>query len=308
MNDKDAFKLLEIDISVVGYHHITHEYLKKQYRKMALKNHPDKNGNSIESNEKFQQINEAYDYLKREMGIDEKVEPSSESSLYFDILKGFVQAMMEDTLNMQSDVLSKIVKDILLAGKNLSIQLFDGLDKDTSMLIYTFLSNHRNTLHINNDMIELIRNLVIKKYDNVQVYKLNPSIQDVLDNNVYKLYIQDELFLVPLWHTESYFDISGGEIIVLCDPVLPSGITLDDDNNICLDCYISIRDELCSYFQENGTIPVQVFDKVYEIPISELYMKREQYYRIKQAGLTKTKKDIYDVSEKTDIVVRVCFF
>jgi DnaJ-class molecular chaperone len=42
------------------------EYLKKHYRKQALKNHPDKNNNSLESNEKFKRINEAYDYLKRE--------------------------------------------------------------------------------------------------------------------------------------------------------------------------------------------------------------------------------------------------
>ena len=36
---------------------------------MALQNHPDKNGNTPESNEKFRQINEAYNYLKREIKI-----------------------------------------------------------------------------------------------------------------------------------------------------------------------------------------------------------------------------------------------
>jgi hypothetical protein len=34
-------------------------------------------------------------------------------------------------------------------------------------------------------------------------------------------------------------------------------------------------------------------------------MKREQYYRIKNQGLTKSDDDIYDVSEKADIIVKI---
>jgi hypothetical protein len=44
---------------------------------------------------------------------------------------------------------------------------------------------------------------------------------------------------------------------------------------------------------------------VYVPPVDKLYMKSVQYYRIKNAGLTKVKKDIYDVSEKTDIIVKI---
>jgi hypothetical protein len=33
--------------------------------------------------------------------------------------------------------------------------------------------------------------------------------------------------------------------------------------------------------------------------------KKEQYYRIKNQGLTKVKDDIYDVSEKADIIVKL---
>ena len=64
---KDAFEILEIDFTHTKYEDLSLEYLKKQYRKLALKNHPDKNGNTHESNEKFQKINEAYHYLKREI-------------------------------------------------------------------------------------------------------------------------------------------------------------------------------------------------------------------------------------------------
>ena len=53
------------------------------------------------------------------------------------------------------------------------------------------------------------------------------------------------------------------------------------------------------------SVCVNIGEKVFEIPISKLYMKREQYYRIKNKGLSKVKRDIYDVSEKSDIIVKI---
>lgn len=295
----DAFEILEIDLSKVQYNEITSEYLKKQYRKLALKNHPDKNGNSIESNEKFKQINEAYTYLKRETGSEEEDIPNYNSSLYVDILKEFMKTMFQGTYN---EVLSKIVNDILVTGRTLSVKLFDGLDKDTAMHIYSFLSNHRTTLHLTGEILEIIREIVIKKYDNVQIYKLNPSIHDLLNNNVYKLYVNEELFLVPLWHNESYFDSSGGEIIVFCEPDLPPDITIDDDNNICIETTIHLEKDLIKDYKP---ISITIDTRTFEIPISHLYIRREQMYRIKNEGLTKQKRDIYDISEKTDILVTI---
>ena len=69
MNYKTAFEILEIDMSNKKYSDINLEYLKKQYHKLALLYHPDKNGNTLESNEKFKQINEAFNCLKREISI-----------------------------------------------------------------------------------------------------------------------------------------------------------------------------------------------------------------------------------------------
>ena len=48
MNYKTALGILEIDMSEKKYSDINLEYLKKQYHKLALQNHPDKNGNTKE--------------------------------------------------------------------------------------------------------------------------------------------------------------------------------------------------------------------------------------------------------------------
>jgi curved DNA-binding protein CbpA len=312
MNYKNAFEILEIDFVTTRYEDLTLEYLKKQYRKLALKNHPDKNGNTLESTEKFKQINEAYNYLKREikylnketLNNDIKLEEDdlSSSSLYYDILKGFMKTVFEGKYN---DILSKIVNDIITAGKKTSVKLFDDLDKDTALNIYTFLSNNRSVLNLSQEILDVIREIVVKKYDNVEVYKLNPSINDIINNNVYKLHVNDDLYLVPLWHNESCFDGSGCEIIVICEPELPENIIIDDDNNLIVTKTINAKDELPEMLINNTPLTLNIGDKIHSISLCNLYMKREQIYRIKNQGLSKVKKDIYDVSEKTDIIVKI---
>jgi hypothetical protein len=303
MNYKEAFNILEIDLSEVGYNDISIDFLKKQYRKLALKNHPDKNGNTLESNEKFKKINEAYEYLKKELKYDidnnDCNDNDTNSSLYFDILKEFMKTIFEGKYN---EMMTKIVNDIMITGKKISIKLFDELDKDTTLNIYNFLSNNRYTLHLTQDILDVIRTIVLQKYNNVEIYTLNPSINDLLNNNVYKLVINEEVFLVPLWHNELYFDNSGCEIIVICNPELPDNINIDDDNNICIKINLNdYHDKILN----NNPITINFGDKSFEIPISELYMRREQIYRIKNVGLSKIKNDIYDISEKTDIIVNI---
>lgn len=302
MNYKDAFNILEIDFVNEKYQDITLDYLKKQYRKLALKNHPDKNGNTYESNEKFKRINEAYHYLKKEMKhLDFEEDVSNSSSLYYDILKRFINTVFEGNCD---ELLTKVVNDIMSSGKRISVKMFDNLDKDAAFNIYTFLSNNRSILHLSNDILNTIREIVVKKYDNVEVYKLNPTINDLVNNNLYKLYINEQLFLVPLWHNESYFDISGCEIIVICDPELEKGVTIDDDNNICIETTIEGKN-ISELIENNASITIQLGNKSISIPISKIYMKKEQIYRIKSEGLPKDNSNIYDVYEKTDLIVNI---
>ena len=303
MNYKEAFDILNIDLNLVNYNDISLEYLKKQYRKLALKHHPDKNGNTIEANEQFQKINEAYHFLKREIkhinpeDLNIDIDNDADSSLYYDILKGFMKTVFEGKYN---EMLSKVVNDIITKGQQISIKIFDELDKETTLNIFTFLSTNRYTLHLSEDILEIVRGILVKKYDNVQIFKLNPCINDLLSNNLYKLYVNNDLFLVPLWYSESYFDSSGSEIIVICDPDLPKNITIDEDNNILTELSIDHNDLF-----NNDSIKFNIGEKTFDIFLSNLYIKREQTYVIKNAGISKQKNNIYDISEKSDIILKI---
>ena len=309
MDYKKAFEILEIDTINTNYSDITIDLIKKKYHKLALQNHPDKNGNTPESNEKFKQINEAYNYLKREMkNIDPVNQANDEenkdqsSSVYYDILKLFIKGLLDGKYN---DVFINIVQDIVSGYKKISLKLFDDLDRENAINVYLFLSKYKTILHLSDTILDEIKEIVIQKYDNVEIYKLNPNINDLLNNNFYKLYVNDELYLVPLWYNEVYFDNKNEEIIVLCDPELPQGVKIDDDNNIYIEKNINIQTELPSLLANDDSINIEIGDQVFYILVSELSMKREQYYRIKNKGLTKPNDDIYCVSQKGDIIVKI---
>ena len=314
MDYKKAFEILEIDTNNTNYTDITIELIKKKYHKLALQNHPDKNGNTPESNEKFRQINEAYNYLKREIKninstyyeTDDLENDDQPSSVYFDILKLFIKGLLD---GKYTDVFINIVQDIVSGYKKISLKLFDNLDRENAINVYLFLSKYKNILHLSDSILDDIKEVVIQKYDNVEIYKLNPNINDLLYNNFYKLYVKDVLYLVPLWHNEVYFDNENenenNEIIVICEPELPEGVKIDDDNNIYIEKTINIQTELPSLVLNNESIIIEIGDQRYHILVSELSMKREQYYKIKNQGITKPNDDVCNVSQKSDIIVKI---
>ena len=60
MTEKDYYELLEVSRDANG------DEIKKSYRRLAMKYHPDRNPGNKEAEAKFKEINEAYDVLKDE--------------------------------------------------------------------------------------------------------------------------------------------------------------------------------------------------------------------------------------------------
>ena len=158
--------------------------------------------------------------------------------------------------------------------------------------------------HLKQEIIDSIREIIIKKHETTTVYILNPSIDDLLNNNVYKLVLDEKLYLVPLWHTELYFENENkNEIIVLCEPKFDKNMMTDEDNNLLVTIYVNWCYDFLSTKQN---IEVNIGSRLFNIPIKELFIRSEQYYRIRGGGLTKiNENDIYDVDKKTDIIFKI---
>ena len=286
-----ALSILDMDI-------LTGSGLKRQYRKLALHYHPDKNGNSMDSTEKFKLINESYEFLKRELELKGEdnvnvnanaanatnVSEESESSFfanwttdYSSLLHSFLESILKD----QGGKCSTIIKDIVLNGLKKTILL----DKEQALHVYGFLSKFKNILHISQETLDLVKDIVMEKFKDDQVYILNPSLDDLLENNVYKLVINNTVYFVPLWHDELYFDDgseSRGEIIVRCIPELPNNITIDENNTLHVELVIpftvSIFDNPVVTFSL-GTLGT----REYKVPIK---FKRKQTCFLANCGVT----------------------
>ena len=304
MKYQDALEILELHNS---HDNVTTDEIKKQYRKLALQYHPDKNGNSEDSNARFQVLNDAYHVLldsDEHARYVEGVAPSSHDAGlgYAHMLRVFIDSIFADSNNAEFvDVIKEVVKS---GCEKISIKLFETLDKDTSLQVLTFISTYRKTLHISDETITEVKNIIAKKYEGDQVYILNPSIDDMLNNNVYRLNVDGRHYIVPLWHSEMYFDgkAENEEIIVKCIPKLPENAWIDDNNRLHIDVKLPFR---VAYFS-SGVVEFSLSQFTFHI--ENILFKQTHTYYLKSQGLSKIdENDIYSVDEKCGMFVNLTF-
>jgi hypothetical protein len=215
---------------------------------------------------------------------------------YMTMLQRFMESII------QSPNMSEIIKEIVMNGcKKMSTRLFENMSKDTSIELLSFISKHRNILHIDPDTIQCVREIILEKYKNDQIYILNPSLDDLLENNVYKLDISGKIYLVPLWHSEVYFDGSGCDIIVQCIPDLPANMYIDENNalhvNINAPFTISLLDSPIVLFKlGKQSFPLQV------------QFKRTQTCYLHNQGISVIdEKNMYNIFPKGGVYVKITF-
>jgi curved DNA-binding protein CbpA len=307
MDYKKALQILEININEFECE-LSIFNIKKQYHKLALLNHPDKNNGTSESTQKFLEIKTAYDCLMEEMfddsiDSDDSIEFSeTNSTVYFTILNLFIKTMFNNPLKDNTSIY-EIINNIISNTKKITVKLFDKLDKETLIDIYLFLTKYKSVLHLKTSILEEIKEIIQQKYKNVEIYELNPSINDLLNNNLYKLYVNEKLYLVPLWRRENYFDCYNNEIIAICEPELPDNIKIDDKNNIYTQFEILISN--LNQIIEETFINIPIGNVLYQVPVSHLNIMREQYYTFKKKGLTKENSDLDNISNKADIIIKI---
>ena len=325
MELKEALEILKIESN---FHKLDLKYLKTRYHKMALKYHPDKNDNSKESTEKFKQINEAYEVMKRELVIlfpDESNNKKGEheeskdlnTNSYIHILNHFIDSIIKGTY---CEVLSSIIKDIVSGYKEISLKLFEKCNKESSLSIYNFIIKYKEIMDISDITISKVREIILEKFKDVLIIILNPTIDDLFDNNVYKLQYNDQIYLVPLWHGTSYYDIVSlqekqekqennkekkiEELIIKCIPELPTGYEIDEDNNLYIETQISFTFSLLT----QKSYSIKIGKRSFEVPLEQLLLKRFQTFVFKGQGISQVdESNIYNIEKRSNIFIKIIF-
>ena len=187
----------------------------------------------------------------------------------------------------------------------------------------TQLLKYKNVLHMNESILTLLREIILEKFKDIQIYILNPSIDDLFENNVYKLEINKTLYFVPLWHGELYFDAisedkkenkerNGGtvlssneyDIIVKCIPDLPQHISIDENNNL----YVNVNIPFQTSLLKEKSIPIYLGKKRFDIKTERLLIREKQTLVFKNMGVSLiNENDIYSVERKGDVYVKITF-
>ena len=322
-----ALSLLDISINVKPSE-LTNEYIKKQYHKAALKWHPDKNHDNVEeATENFQKVSEAYNFLSkliiternRNNGIhiwryaDDSSEREERENVFVssEANKNYINMVTNALASLfkgdYKGLVAHIVNELGNSNRDYIREQLTTMEKQKAFDIYNLLHANKDLFLIDDDLLDFVSTIIKEKYKDDEVYIIRPSLNDLLESSIYKLHVNDKLYLVPLWHHEMYFDKKdtngtiNGEIIVFCQPKLPPNMSIDEYNNL----YVRHTMQLTNELLKRGFVSLQVGPKTYSIPLNQLTIQKKQVYKIKGRGLPKLTTDTYSVEPKADIIVTI---
>ncbi|MDC0142014.1 DnaJ domain-containing protein [bacterium] len=266
MDFNKAIKLLQLK------NNFTIKELKQAYHKQALLYHPDKNS---ATEEEFKKIKMAYDFLhKKKNGF------IPEQKTFFQIVE--------------------LMRNIFYKNNYLEIFL-KKIKKEKMIQILSIIIKYQKILNISNTIISKITEVLKEKMKNDKLFILNPSIDDLINDIVYKLKVNEEIFFCPLWADKLYFHNKLNDIIVKCIPEITDNIIIDKYNNIIVKKNIDINTIL-----KKEKLYFNIGKKEFIIPSKLLQITKYQEIILKEKGLLKfNKKDIYDNSKRSNIFVEI---
>lgn len=314
MNIKEARTMLGVsrDCSLIE--------LNKRYRIMALKLHPDKNGNTPDATAAFQELNEAYQTLLpgANPNINEANDPTDEANAdndsYSAIFMNFIKSLFKGKDRDESDRVNQVLLDLLhrIVHDYASISVNTALDSlDPSLLfqLYETLEQYNSAVSMDADIFEEITRIIREKMQKNNIIILKPSLKDVIQNNISVLQFGGQTFYVPLWHSELHYRIQDSDekqLIVKCMPDLPDHMSIDANNELHIDVRVDIKEMLNL---SAGVLRIPMYDlECVELQVRELHINSRQTVILKNNiyGISLIcANDIYDVSNKAPICVHV---
>lgn len=289
MNYELAIEILNIKSD------FTNNELKKAYYSHSLKYHPDKNS-SEDAADKFRDGKLAFEFLKISKNI-----PNTEDDNVSSYKKLFSKCMQYLIPELDNDdkFINNTLKILLDSCKSVTLKIIEKMNKVRAIQVYNYLTKYKEIFNIDETLNNEILDIINKKIASDNIIILNPNINDILEDKIYKYSLNDKEYYIPLWHTEVTYDISGNDLILRCIPELDENLHIDNDNNI----HINISGSLKKIFIDKE-ITFKIGEKIFKIASKELKIQEKQVYTIKKSGiLIAHYDDLYSTLSRGDIIV-----
>ena len=310
MNSQQAYKVLELEPGAA------YETIRRQYKMLALKYHPDKN-KADGAADKYREIKEAHDVLCiskadptdptdptcrgwfTKYGLDKT---ALGSSTYARVASDFFEMIYNDE-QFQRRIFHPLLMRVVGSCEEKALAMFRKMEKTKARKLYDILILYQDTLHLSADSLAKIRQIIeaqtlSEALDVEDIVVLNPDIDDLLNQSVYKLKRGDsETLFVPLWHRELEYD----GVFVDCVPTLPDNIWLDELNNIHVKCGFKVGD----LWDKDG-VDIQVGTRIYNLDVGLLRLVSKQIVEIDGQGIpVPNEADIFNVSRLSSVYAHV---
>jgi hypothetical protein len=304
------------------------EELNKRFRILALRLHPDKNGNTPDATAAFQELNAAYrlllpganDRTNKYSGADADADADANADIetYSNIFMNFMKSLFRSERNPRQDdadgvnpilldLLHRIVHDYASGSVNAAL---DSLDPSVLFQLYDTLEQYNAAVSMDARVFEEITRTLREKMRKNNIIILRPSLKDVLQNNISVLQYEGQTFYVPMWHSELHYrvDDSGKQLIVKCVPVLPDHMSIDVNNELHIDVRADIKELLTR--SSGGVLRIPLYDdECVELKVGDLRIVSRQTVVLRDSTIRGISlicaNDIYDVKKQAPICVHV---
>jgi hypothetical protein len=285
--------------------------VRERYKLCALKYHPDK-CKLPDATERFQAINDAYIYLKKRHEhaqqdmCDYEDDSETEDETYVHTYKTMIAMYLSRFFRnvCDTDIKQRIAKiaisKIVGLCEQKATEYVRRLDVSTLSKIYEILVQYKDAFHISEHLLTVVRDILSQKAEDNTCILLNPFLEDLQADNLYKITESGQTYIVPLWHHELLYDCSGADLLVRCCPVLPEHMEIDEDNNVIVHLEYTLS-ELWENKDEIIRVPfgntfLDVFTKALKITRSP------QTICIPGAGISRINRtNMFDNSRRTDV-------
>jgi len=278
--------------------------LKKAYMNAALKYHPDKSKNP-DANIIFNNVTQAYHYLNDllDNNIINQEDKNNEDNSYFSLISQFFSMAFISNESIDPTQIDKLIHSFKNDCKEFSLKVIEDFNPETLFKLWDYIIRFKDLFNFNEDTLNKIQVIIKKKLQNNQIFILNPNLNNILNNDTFKLIYEGEQYLVPLWRDFTYFKLNNNDYIyVKTIPNLPDNYFIQKINNNIYNLEINYFTNIEYLLNNNITIKLPTI--LIDIKTPQLHIKKYQKVIYKKNGII-NYNDQLDIISIGDIIIHL---